>query len=289
MIGLSPGVLASGFQMLDILRRRSPMSLKEFSLSFPRVGVCKTDDVCPLVLRLSWIRLGTDGLAEITGGGNKILALEHHESRMRQSVLDFVEVLKPTWVQNATYGRHKVLSYVGPEVRQVLVEAGLATSYDPETVRFWDTLAAMARGQHDITLAEIGRRGERLTIDHETNRTGRKPKWVSLENNADGYDVLSVLDQNSAAKLSIEVKATTVGPRGVFHITRNEWERALEAPFHCFHLWLLRGESDLESFLAVVPPAEMSRHVPADNASGIWSSFRVPFDAFERLFAAKCE
>lgn len=280
---LSPGVLASSFEMLDIIDRR-PMSLREFSQSFSRIGVCRTADVSSFVQRLFWVRPGADGLAEITADGRRILALESHESRMRQSIIDYVDEFKPTWLQNATFGRLKVLSYAGSEVRQVLVEAGLATGCNAETVIFWDKLAAMARGQKDISLAEIGRRGERLTIDRETERTGRQPKWVSLENNADGYDVLSVVNRDDAAKLSIEVKATTLGPKGSFHITRNEWQRALEAPFHCFHLWMLQGNRDEGASLAVVNPDEMITHVPADNGLGEWSSFEAPFSVFGHAF-----
>jgi hypothetical protein len=283
MTALSPGILDSSFQMLGVFSRAG-MTLSGFSMSFPRVGVCRTEDVMEFALGVSWMRPGDSGVVELTAGGRRILSIENHESRMKQSVLDYVEEFEPAWVQNATYGRRKVLDFVGADVRQVLVEAGLATGLDRETVRFWDILAAQARGQKDVSLAEIGRRGESLTIASETTRTGREPKWVSVDNNADGYDVLSIVAADNPAKLSIEVKATTMGPRGYFHITRNEWERAVEAPFHCFHLWILCGENDSESSLAVISPAAMSAHVPLDSGAGVWSSFEVPFSAFACLF-----
>jgi hypothetical protein len=283
MTALSPGILDSSFQMLEMFARTG-MSVMGFSMSFPRVGVCKTIDVMEFALGVSWLRPGDSGIIELTTGGRRILSLESHESRMKQSVLDYVEEFEPAWVQNATYGRRKVLDFVGADVRQVLVEAGLATGLDRATIRFWDILAAKARGQKDVSLAEIGRRGELLTIAHEFERTGREPKWISVDNNVDGYDILSVVAVDNLARLSIEVKATTIGARGSFHITRNEWERSVEAEFHCFHLWMLRGESDSESSLAVISPNEMSAHAPSNNGAGTWSSFEVPFSAFKELF-----
>lgn len=284
MIALSPGILDSSIQMLGMFSRTG-MTRSEFSMSFPRVGVCRTDDVMEFALGVSWIHPGDSGLVELTAGGRRILSLENHESRMKRSVLDYVEEFEPAWVQNATYGRRKVLDFVGADVKQVLVEAGLATGHDRETIRFWDILAAQARGQKDVSLAEIGRRGESLTITREAARTGREPKWVSVDNNADGYDVLSVVAADNLAKLSIEVKTTTIGLKGLFHVTRNEWERALEVPYHCFHLWMLRGEGDSESLLAVVTANEMRTHVPINVGHGTWSSFEVEFSAFDRLFS----
>lgn len=283
MTALSPGILDSCFQMLELFAKTG-MTVAGFSMSFPRVGVCRTEDVLEFALGVSWIQPGDSGMVELTASGRRILSIENHESRMKQSVLDFVEEFEPAWVQNATYGRRKVIDFVGSDVRQVLVEAGLATGHDRETVRFWDILAAQARGQKDVSLAEIGRRGESLTIVRESNRTGREPKWVSVDNNADGYDVLSIVAADNPAKLSIEVKATTMGPRGAFHVTRNEWERANEAPFHCFHLWMLRGENDSESSLAVIEADQMKAHVPIDIGSGVWSLFEVRFSAFTGYF-----
>jgi hypothetical protein len=286
MTALSPGILDSSFQMLGMFARTG-MTVAGFSMSFPRVGVCKTEDVMEFALGVSWIHPGESGIVELTAGGRRILSLENHESRMKQSVLDFVEEFEPAWVQNAAYGRRKVLDFVGSDVRQILVEAGLATGHDRETVRFWDILAAQARGQKDVSLAEIGRRGESLTIAYETGRTGHEPKWVSVDNNADGYDVLSVVAVDNLAKLSIEVKTTTLGTMGSFHITKNEWERAVEAECHCFHLWMLRGENDSESTLAVIGPAEMMAHVPVDSGVGMWSSFVAPFSAFTDFFESR--
>jgi hypothetical protein len=120
-------------------------------------------------------------------------------------------------------------------------------------------------------------------LAYEENRTGRKPEWVAIENNADGYDVLSVVGGGDLRQLSIEVKTSTLGTAGTFYLTRNEWERALEGANHVFHLWDARANATAQ--LAVVEPQEMQTHVPTDLGAGSWESVAIPFAAFGLRFA----
>lgn len=280
---LSPGILVSSFEMLEILGRKS-ISLKEAALAFPRVGVCRSVDVIALIQKMSWIRVGGENCAEITISGKRIIGTPCHEKRLRQAILDFIDIYQPPWIQNATFGRSKVLAFAGAETRQVFVEAGLASGIDTETIAFWDMLAGRARGQKNDYLAAIGRIGERLTIQLEEKRTGRKPKWVSVENNADGYDVLSVVASDNRAQLSIEVKTTKMGYKGHFHITKNEWERAQAALFHCFHLWSLRGDSGEAAHLATLSLDDIAPHVPINAGNGEWESFLLSYETFKDRF-----
>src|SRR5205085_1599505 len=150
-----------------------------------------------------------------------------------------------------------------------------------DVVAFWDRLAAEARGQSDARLLEIGRRGERLTLAYEENRTGRKPKWIAIDSSADGFDVLSIMAVTNRQLMSIEVKSTTVGRRAVFWLTRNEWDTAISAKSHCFHLWDL---SVTPPQLAVATPTEIGIHVPQDKGFGEWKSIAIPFIAFDERF-----
>ena len=43
----------------------------------------------------------------------------------------------------------------------------------------------------DLSLDDVGRKGERLTLQYEELRTNVKPDWRSIETNLSGYDVLS--------------------------------------------------------------------------------------------------
>jgi len=78
--------------------------------------------------------------------------------------------------------------------------------------------------------------------------------------------------------LSIEVKASTMGAAGAFHLSRNEWERAQETENHAFHLWDLR--KDGQPALAVISAEMMCPNVPSDQGDGTWEDVRIPFGAF---------
>jgi hypothetical protein len=177
-----------------------------------------------------------------------------------------------------------MLAFAGRDVAQVFVEAGLAAGFDSEVVDFWDELAARARGQRQAQLNRIGRLGERQTIAHEQKRTGRSPKWVSVDDNADGYDVLSVVDSTDPRPLSIEVKASSIGMRGSFHVTRNEWDRANETECHVFHLWNVQNKSAPQ--LAVLMPEDVKPHVSRDAGDGCWELVEIPFAAFGSKFGS---
>lgn len=207
-----------------------------------------------------------------------------YEARVRRALLDYIDVVRPPWIQNATFGRNRVITFAGSDIAQVFVEAGLAYGTDKDVVDFWDELAARARGQKGVRLNAVGRAGERLTIELETRRTGRAPKWVSVDSNADGYDVLSVAGPADSRHLSIEVKATTVGAAGSFHLTANEWERAIVSDLYAFHLWDMRAAIPA---LAVLSKEDVDPHIPADRGNGRWESVEIPFGAFSERFEAQ--
>ena len=203
-------------------------------------------------------------------------------SERQQAILDFIDVHQPFWVQNASFGRAKLLQFAGTAVAQVFLEAGLVDGTDDATVGFWDALAGRARGQKDDRLLSIGREGERLTMDYELARTGKKPRWISLDSNEDGYDVLSVVGPEDPRTLSIEVKTTTIGLNGSLYLTRNEWERALEAKNHVFHIWDVSKAAVRR--LAVLAAKDIQPHVAQDWGLGEWKSICVPVGAFKDAF-----
>ncbi|MCH7290194.1 DUF3883 domain-containing protein [Acinetobacter sp. ANC 3926] len=231
---------------------------------------------------LKWLKFNSEGFAEITPAGCELISLITYESQLRQALLDYVDIVRPPWLQNAMYGRISVLRFAGNEIAQIFFEAGLVCKNDDDIVRFWDLLAAKARGQkHDYQI-EIGRKGERLTIEYEKERTGKEPKWIALDNNSDGYDVLSILYANKNQPLTIEVKTTTQGIDGFFYLTRNEWEMSVGSNSHCFHLWNLRVES--EPFLAILTLEDLQNHIPVNCGNGAWESVKIPFLSFREKF-----
>jgi hypothetical protein len=282
MLDFSPGLAQGCFDLLGIASRNA-LSFPQIHAAFAYLGSLPTTKVIATTQGIGWLRASDDGIASITPSGLRLLNLVGYESMLRQALLDYIDIERPPWVQNATYGRSRVIRFAGREIAQIFVEAGLADSFEDEVVAFWDAMAALARGQKNGRLSEIGRQGERLSIAHELARTGRKPKWVAIDNNEDGYDVLSVVESNDSRPLSIEVKASTMGLAGSLHLTRNEWERAQEVENHAFHIWAIKSN---EHALAILSPLEVQDHIPLNTGSGSWESVEVPFAAFRDHFTS---
>lgn len=278
---ISPGV---AFGCVELLGAASRNALTPGGVLSLALGTVPPRDVLEAAIALRWLEISTEGLLTPTVRGERALACADDRLRMRSLVLDHIDAENPPWLQLASYGRWELLLQAPSGIRQVLVEAGLAYGDDADTVQFWDVLAARARGMRNAALTELGRRGERLTIAREQERIGKSPKWIALDSNAEGYDVLSQISPTDSRRLSIEVKASTQpGLSGTFHISRNEWDFAGEALNHAFHLWDISKEPPR---LAVLSVDQVADHVPYDRGGGSWESAIVPFRLFGPLFSA---
>ena len=284
MIAFSPGLAQGCFELLGIAMRNA-LTIPQIHAAFAYFGSLPTAKIIATSQGLGWLRANEEGIASITPSGARIVGLAGYEPMLRQALLDYIDIERPPWIQNATYGRSRVIRFAGSELAQVFVEAGLAHGITDEVVAFWDVMATLARGQKNSRLSEIGRQGERLSIAHEHVRTGRTPRWVAIDNNEDGYDVLSIVESNDARPLSIEVKASTMGLSGSLHLTRNEWNRSQEVQNHTFHLWAMKSNS--ENALAVIVPTELQNHVPTDSGLGLWEEVEIPFSVFSSHFVAQ--
>lgn len=281
MIAISPGIVQGCFEVLRIVSRNT-VSFPQIRESFAYLGGLPTAKVISTVQGIGWLHVNERGIAYLTPSGLRLLALTGYEPMLRQALLDYVDIERPPWVQNAAYGRARVIRFVGSELAQVFVEAGLAHGTHEDVVSFWDSIAALARGQESSRLLEIGRQGERLSVAYEKARTGCEPKWVAIDNNADGYDVLSIVALDDSRSLSIEVKSSSMGLAGSLHLTRNEWERSQEIENHIFHLWTINSIS--QNALAVIAPTDLQNHIPKDSGAGSWEVVEIPFSLFRPHF-----
>lgn len=282
MTAFSPGIAQGAFDLLGFVSRNpNSLSVRQIVSSFPYFGGIRSDEIARTAQEIGWVISDENGMTVLTPSGGRLVSLQGYEPMLRQALLDHIDAKSPPWVQCALYGRSRVLAFAGNGVAQVLVEAGLAHGFDDDVVAFWDALAARARGQRDGRLSGIGRTGERLTLTHEEARTGRKPKWIAINNNDDGYDVLSVVGDGDTRALSIEVKTSSLGMSGALWLTRNEWEMAHERENHLFHLWDIQCKPPR---LAKVDVRALLNHVPTDMGNGRWESVSVPFAEFSSMF-----
>lgn len=283
MIPFSPGLLQGCFELLELVDKRG-LQVEHVCSSFRKFASVSSESVLKATQSLKWLIADSDGFAVPTARGSVIISESTYEIRLRKALLDFVENEKPAWLQNAIYGRDRVLSFVSLDVGQVFVEAGLSNSTEREVVEFWDDLGARARGLRNEALTSLGRQGERLSLNYEKLRTGRLPKWISIEDNADGYDILSIVSSTDSRLLPIEVKTSSQGLDGYFYLSRNEWDRSLESDVHTFHLWDVKASK--HPSLAVLTVDEVRRHIPRDLGSGTWQSVKVPFRPFRVNFTS---
>lgn len=282
MIALSPGVAQGCFDLLDIVSRTS-LSLEQIVASFSHFSSIKSSQIAEFAQGTRWIKSGEDNVVLLTPEGARLLALAGYQAMLRQALIDYIDVSRPPWIQCAISGRRRVMAFVGSGIAQVMVEAGLTSGYGEDVVSFWDELAARARGLRDSSMSRIGRLGERLTIEHEAARTGITPRWIAVNSNEDGYDVLSIVGNGDPRLLSIEVKTSSQGLAGFIYLTRNEWEMSQERAHHLFHLWDVKSDPPR---LAKVSIEAIATHLPSDSGLGRWDIVSIPFTAFGSIFNA---
>jgi hypothetical protein len=279
---LSPGVTARCFDVLRIVHE-NPMPLERLRHEVPRDSRYDNDGVLKLSQDMGWLHVDDSGFAGLSPAGHRLLALDANgPARLRRALLDYVDAVRPPWAKFALDGRLRTLQFSPPGLAQLISEAYLAEGYDDEVIEFWDRLAAIARGHVNTRLSEIGRHGERLTLEYERHRTGLDPVWRAIESNADGYDVLSVVARDDLRPKQIEVKASTSGLSGSLHLTRNEWDISEIALHHEFYLWDIGRKTPPQ--LAIVPRIDVAAHVPYDRGHGCWREVEIPFSEFADRF-----
>jgi len=279
MIRLSPGILASTYQMLQMLSSHQ-VSKQVLFLSYPSIEGVNIQDVFDTALSCKWISIAD----------NRVIVSRKAESFMttfdlntkRTMLADYIISIKPPWSSLMTKGRKECVSFIPVDVLACFREAELM--YMPPTddaVEWWDNILCVLREEQKHRFVLIGRKGERLSLEYEFKRTRVAPKWQAIESNLLGYDILSQVSDTERVPLCIEVKSSEEKIKSAMaHITRNEWDTVLCSNHYLFHFWLLSATPHL----AILSVDVMSPHIPGNKGTGQWESVQVPFCAFESHF-----
>jgi hypothetical protein len=281
VIALSPGAATGCFNLLRMIRDHG-LPLAQVCSQLPKFSSFRNEDLLEFSMRMQWVKAREDGIAALSTRGESLIEVPSVFLKLRRALTDYVEVEKPQWTALVLDGRARFMAFAPVEFRQTVSEAYLAEGYEDDVIAFWDLLAGIARGQRGATLSQIGRRGERLTLQYEKLRTGRDPAWRAIESNSDGYDVMSVVASDDPARMPIEVKASTQGMDGTAHLTRNEWDQTELMRHHTLHFWDLSVNT--RPMLAAVARVEIAAHVPTDTGRGKWMEVEIPFAAFKDKF-----
>ena len=196
---------------------------------------------------------------------------------LRQTLFRLAVRLQPFWAKMSFLGRDRVRAVLSDGSTQCLRYAGLLGPIDESVRQWWDELAAHFRAEQSQKLLEIGRRGEQLSFQLETETLQRLgisevPVWISIEDNTAGYDILSHrrTETGGLSKLFIEAKATTT-TEYAFILTRHEWDVAAGVGNNFrFHFWYLPATA---VWIATVE--EVAIHIPTDHGSGLWDTVRL--------------
>ena len=156
-------------------------------------------------------------------------------------------------------------------ILQSLRAAGLlAENPNLDVIRWWDEIASIARSEHDKVKMENGRLAESLTMELELARLQAlglsvTPRWISVEDNSAGYDVLSYdLGPHGPTARMIEVKSCSSSTFG-FYLSRGEWETALRSQSYVIHLWKLPTNE-----LTELDSRTVAENIPNDQGAGKW-------------------
>lgn len=281
-VHLLPGNCYAAARLLDLVSRHQDtreISRVDVGWIFGRPGV----EVIRFCTRLGLI--GADsGRLFITNDGNRVITEPGLTRQLRAIISAYIRTLAPAWAHQIPKGRGELLSILDREVRQCFAEADLTVEPpSAEVVEWWDSLADYLRTVGTLGQVEVGRRGERMSIEWEQRRTGRTPKWVAFESNVAGYDLLSSRSEDDPKPLSIEVKTSTfVLERARLVLTRHEWDVAELSDAFVFHLWCLEPEPRL----AVVGVEGVRPHVPLERGRGVWETTVIPMAAFKSEFVS---
>jgi hypothetical protein len=163
----------------------------------------------------------------------------------------------------------------------VRVPIGLPV-YRMENFRTFSEQAAASRQDLSARALARARQAEELTLMREISRLAalgiqRQPKWIAIEDNTAGYDVLSFDPGEYEPKNRlIEVKSTVASPLRFF-LTRNEWEKALKyGDSYHFHVWDMSPD---EPRLYERTTAQIAPHIPKDQERGKWANAEIPLGA----------
>ena len=112
MIAFSPGLAQGCFELLGIASRNA-LTFPQIHASFAYLGSLPTAKVISTAQGLGWLRASDEGIASITPSGSRLLTLAGYEPMLRQALLDYMDIERPPWLQNATYGRSRVIRFAG--------------------------------------------------------------------------------------------------------------------------------------------------------------------------------
>lgn len=229
---------------------------------------------------------GLDGLGLDFEAGKALLSLIPFDtpndgpSFYRGCIRVVLLTYQPVWARVMLKGRSRFYTALERDEQSLFRQAGILDEPpDDGFVEWWDGLTKELRLVNDLEKMARAREAERLSLAYEAQRLRNEgidetPKWIGLDDNTKGYDVLSYdRDGNQIVNKLIEVKSTIASPLR-FRLTRNEWEQAARSgTAYIFHVWDM-SRTPPQLFIRTVE--QVRPHIPSDNEKGKWNDAEIP-------------
>jgi hypothetical protein len=264
----------STFEGLRLIRRQLNAN--------PRLNI---DEVLQIVLRLEPNATSLDIEASVHLHSIIDKHIPHDGIEFyRSCIAKLITVSFPTWAKLITLGRSRFIQKLYAEefrdVRSLFRQARLLENPPSQLdILWWDQVSIKIRHEGDRLKLEQGRMAEELSLEYEKNRLkaagiDAEPKWMAIEDNTVGYDILSYDHGPITLKNKlIEVKST-ISSSLRFYITRNEWQHALEVgDAYSFHIWNLQS---ITPVLYIKLASDIAPHIPNNNENGKWTVAEIP-------------
>lgn len=282
MIDLSPGLIGAAICLPPLLNKYGVSSRKKLLDSAPFIQGTSTSDVLEFSELCGLLEIH-DGRVQLTKLGAKFGYQEFSLIEAKRVLLfHYIKFAKPSWSSLLTRGRMESFPLFHEDIKACFSDADLMSEPTREIVLWWDSISNIVYGQRSKLKNSVGRYGEILTLEYETQRTGKPSKWQALESNLSGYDILSVVDQYNSTPLLIEVKASqSAFVSSLAYITRHEWEIAKRSAHYVFYFWSIYNGRHR---LATLSKDDILNHIPQNTGNGHWETFSLNYSAFKNKF-----
>lgn len=284
MLRLSVNLLSNALSYLREIDSYAKSSVHE-PMAYYQAFSVSAEAIIDIANTCKWISTD-ESHPVLTNRGKKIMACGSYglpQASIRMMLEDYLYQVRPIWRNRIPFGRQEASIFMSKDERACFYEAGLLSeSPSSSVVNWWDQVSAKIRNERETSNLSTGRLGERLTLLFEKKRTNGNPRWMAIESNKLGYDILSQVSASDKTSVLIEVKASTESiDNAYFYISKNEWNVANGTSCYYFYLWHI---STNHKKIAILTPDRVARYIPINQQNGEWESVRIPYGEFSSDF-----
>lgn len=284
---LSVGLVSATLLLLQALEKYRCNDVRQLAEIHIIYGI-NQKSALNFALQCHWITVEQNKV-NITDTGKQILLQFNgkclEDVLWREILNDYIIYSKPSWSRLIPAGRKETFLFMTADEKRCFLEANLMSIPASDVIiSWWDSLANKIRGISQSNLENIGRIGEKLTLQYEYKRTLCEPIWESVESNLIGYDIISQRSNVNDENILIEVKSSCKSMQDAsMIISKNEWEVAWNGynrSRYYVYAWLL----DNRPQLAILSTQEIHKNIPIEQGNGKWTSVEIPFKNFSNKF-----